>query len=49
MLAAAQIRRLLGERADDLRGDVEEEDGGNEGEGENKDDEGVTAGMKGGV
>ena len=32
----------LCERTDDLRGDVKEEDGGNEGEGEDEDDEGVT-------
>ena len=33
---------LLGEGADNLGGDVEEEDGGNEGEGEDEDDEWVT-------
>ena len=38
------IRRfpLLCESADDLGGDMEEEDGGNEGEGKDEDDEGVT-------
>ena len=33
---------LLCEGTDDLGGDMEEEDGGNEGEGEDEDDEGVT-------
>lgn len=34
--------RLLGERADDLGGYVEEENGGDEGEGEDEDNERVT-------
>ena len=38
---AAWRKRLLGERPDDFGGDVEEEDGGDEGQGEHEYDEGI--------
>lgn len=37
-----RVGRLLGERANDLRRDVEEEDGGDEGEREDEHDEWVS-------